>query len=158
MFQIRDTGIAIRDNVIVTLEDVITGEKQVYTQHNTVESYALDALAQWLAGVNNTGYNPVAWPTQMQLGIGSGTTFVSVSGTLKTISYAQWQGPGSGQMQAVCQWVESDPSGTFTQAQWLDTNLNPWFFVNFSDPISKSSTQNLTLQWTVTFANGTSGS
>lgn len=150
---LTDSGIAIRDNVHLTVTDAASGRiVQRVSGHNTALSFSLDAFMQWLAGANNTGYNALIAPTQMELGDGTGATFTPVAGTLKTISYTRYQ--GSGQMIAVAQWVASDPAGTFTQYQWQDVSGNPWFFFAPATAVSKTSAQNLTLQWTVTATNG----
>lgn len=148
----KASTVALAVNVAIRVTDAETGRlKQCIMAHNAVQPFALDAVAQWLTGVNNTGFSALERPTQMQLGNGSGSTFAPVAGTLKTISYAKFQ--GNGQMLAVAQWVASDPAGTFTQFQWQDTDGNPWFFVTPATPVSKTSSQNLTLEWTVTAAN-----
>ncbi len=40
---------------------------------NQETNWAASAVAQWLAGINNTGYNPVKFPNYMELGTGTGT-------------------------------------------------------------------------------------
>lgn len=156
MHRITESGLVIRDNVLVTVSDTATGEVIArVSDHNTPLQYTLDGVAQWYAGVSNQGYNAVLPPTQMQLGSGSGATFTPVAGTLKTISYANFAGAGTGKMSAVTQYTSVDPTGTFTQAQWQDSDGNTHFMVNFATAISKTGTQNLTLEWTITTQAGT---
>ncbi len=147
---IQERGVTIRDNVTVTVTDAITGQiLSTTTSHNEPLAYAFNTLSQWFSGTNNTGYNALVPPTQIQLGNGTGSTFTPVSGTLKDISYNNFV--GGGQSQVVVQYTSTDPSGTFTQAQFRDTNGNAWFLDIFSADVTKTDTQNLTLQWDVTF-------
>lgn len=148
-YQLTDKGILVRDNVIAILEDPETGDRSVITTHNTPTTWALNALAQWLAGFTNQTYGSVPWPTYMQLGNGSGSTFTPVSGTTKPISSISYL--GNGQTEAVCQWTSADPTGTFTQVAWQDASGNIWFMADLTNPVTKTGTQNLTIQWTNTF-------
>lgn len=94
---------------------------------NTTSVYGASAIAQWLAGINNTGYNPVECPFYMELGTGSGTTtindtglFVPVAATLQKCSYSV---ASSGVVTLVCPYVgTSITAGTYTEAMLRDSN------------------------------------
>ena len=110
--------------------------------------------AQWSAGVNNTGQNPVPPPSQTQLGTGSNPSGVlptatalwtATAGTLKACNSISVYQTYYSQFQT--QYLTSDPSGTFTEAGLLDSASVLLAHVALS--VSKASDETLTLIWKI---------
>ncbi len=126
--------------------------------HNVTTNYAAGAIAQWLTGTNNTGYNPVLPPTKMQLGTGAGTPsptdtglFAPVAATLQQVSTA---GPVSGS-PSVAQWVcqyygTANNAGTYTEIGLFDSNGNMWGHLMESITITEGLSTTCTWQKTAT--------
>ncbi len=149
----------VRDNVKVILTDIHTGERQIVTSHNIANNHAFSAFASWIGGVNNTGYNPVSPPTQIQLGSGTGTPaisdtglFATITGTLTTLSYVQTNAPTSGTTTFVFQIAAGVVTTQVTEAILRDTSGNIFAHTMFSTPFTPSSSQNVTIQWEYSFS------
>jgi len=153
------SGTKITDNVIVTLTDSITGKERAFSSHNLALNYANSAFAQWIGGKNNLGYQPVSPPTQIQLGSGSGTPsvtdpglFTPIAGTLFPFSYNQQNSPVSGTTTFIFQIPSGIVSTLVTEVLFRDTSANPWFHTMLPVPFTPLITENITIQWSITFS------
>ena len=94
---------------------------------NQQTNWSADAVAQWYAGVNNTGYNPVKPPNYMELGTGSGTPaktdvslFTAVPATNQKCSVTS---ASTNQATLVCQYYgTASNAGTYTEAGLMDSD------------------------------------
>jgi hypothetical protein len=150
-------GTKIIDNVSVELVDELTGEVRSFSSHNTPLSFAFSALSQWIGGKNNSGYQALLPPSQTQLGKGTGTPSVDDPGLFTPIpgvfeaSYVQQNTP-SGTTTFVFQIPAGAVTEQITEALIRDSSVNPWFHTMFPEPFTPSLTENITLQWEVTFS------
>lgn len=121
---------------------------------NAASNHLRSSIAQWLVGVNNTGYNPVAPPSMIALGTGTGTTaaqFVEVPGTRKACSSRMVVAGYYAQYTTV--YTVNDPTGTFTQAALMDAAGNIWAVVQLAY-VSKQPGETLTGVWKVLMQAG----
>jgi len=153
------SGTKITDNVIVTLTDSITGKERAFSAHNLALNYANSAFAQWIGGKNNLGYQPLSPPTQIELGYGEGVLdvsdpglFISLQGTLFSFSYKQLNSPVLGTTTFIFQIPAGIVSTLVTEALFRDTSANPWFHTMFPVPFTPLITENITIQWSITFS------
>lgn len=117
------------------------------TFHNAAKDHMRKAVAKWLVGINNTGYNPAKPPNAIALGNGSGTvTFSEVASTRKTCTARVVYNDYYAQFTTV--WRDSDPNGTFTQAALMDDDGNIFAIVELAN-VSKAAGQTLTGVWKV---------
>lgn len=153
-------GVSVIDNVYVTLTDILTGEETVVAQsHNTALNYALQSIARWIGGANNSGYQAVVPPTQIELGDGSGTPspsdaglFSPISGTIATYSYVQLDTPSAGTTTFVFQIAAGIVTGQVTESLMRDIDGNGWYHTMFPAPFTPSNTQNITVTWETTLS------
>ncbi|UOF90754.1 hypothetical protein LSG31_00280 [Fodinisporobacter ferrooxydans] len=152
-------GVHIMDNVTVTLTDINTGEEQSFSRHNIELNYALSALSQWIAGFNNSGYQPVYPPSKCSLGSGSGTPaktdealFAAISNGTANVNVANANSPSSGTTTFIFQFPAGQVTTQVTEALMTDVNGNPWFHVIFGSAFTPTSTQMITVKWEVTFS------
>lgn len=152
-------NVRVMDNVIVTLEDIHTGNKRIVTSHNASLNYSHSALAQWVGGINNTGYQAVVPPSQIELGSGSGTPsagdvglFSPYSATLTPLSYVTVNSPSQGTTTFVFQIPAGKVTTQVTEALMRDVNGNNWFHTMFGTAFTPTASENLTIQWQVTFS------
>lgn len=129
---------------------------------NKTNNNALAAYAQWGVGVANVGAgNVIPYPTQMQLGTGTGTPasndsglFTAAAGTEVAItSYSVYKTYYS---QYVAYWGSSTPTGNYTEAVLLDPNGLCWAHVLLQTSASQpyvpiKPSQTLTIIWRVQF-------
>lgn len=103
---------------------------------NKTNNNALSALTQYAIGTPNVaGYsNQVPYPTQMQLGTGTGTPsaidaglFTATSGTL--IAITNWSVYQTYYAQYTGYWSSTTPAGNYTEAVLLDKNNVCWAHV-----------------------------
>lgn len=94
---------------------------------NQETNWSASAVAQWLAGINNTGYNPVKFPNYMELGTGSGvpnkldvSLFAATPATNQKCSVTS---ASSNVATFVCQYYGvSSNIGTYTEAGLMDSD------------------------------------
>lgn len=126
--------------------------KRMLEVENTVTNYARQYMVSMLT--NSISY-PIAVPSQMELGTGSGTPsqsdtdlFSPSAGTLKPCSgirpyltyYAQY----------VTTWQSTDPiQGTWTEIGLFDENMNLWAHSILSSNVAIKSGEILVAQWNV---------
>lgn len=128
---------------------------------NVVTNQALAALAQWAIGVTNVGPGAVPFPTQMQLGTGTGTPsatdtglFAPAAGTLVAITnFTVYQ---TFYAQFLAYWGSTTPAGNYTEAGLLDPNGVLWAHVllqtSGSQPyIPLQAGQTLNILWKLQF-------
>lgn len=95
--------------------------------NNQQTNWATSAVAQWYAGVNNTGYNPVKPPNYMELGKGSGTPaktddalFTETPSTYQKCSVTTASG---NQATLVCQYYGTSANiGDYTEVGLMDSD------------------------------------
>lgn len=128
--------------------------------HNTATSFLRSAVAQWLIGTNNTGYNPVSPPNYIALGNGSPTPpntgpnpadtalWAEIASSRKICTARQITNGYYAQFTTV--WTVNDPRGAFTEAGLLDaaSGGNLWAHVSLSG-VSLSDGQTLTGVWRI---------
>lgn len=152
-------GTIVLDNVIVTLEDIYTGEKTILGGHNIALDHEFSAISQWMAGVNNTGYQPVPPPSQIILGSGTGTPssgdtgpFSPIPASLTNLSYVNANTPSNGTTTFVFQIAAGVVTGEVTEAWLQDTVGNGFSHIMFPSPFTPSASQAITVQWEKTYA------
>lgn len=153
-------NVKVIDNVKVTLTDTKTGKERTFTAHNIPLNYQFQALAKWIAGINNSGQNAVLPPTQIMYGSGTGTPVVSdtgpftpIPGSLTNLSYAQANTPANGTTTLVFQTPAGIVTTQITEAFLRDVNGNGFGHLNFGSPFTPSPTETITTQWEQTFSN-----
>jgi hypothetical protein len=127
---------------------------------NKTNVNALSALTQWAVGVaSNIGSagTVVPYPTQMQLGTGTGTPsatdnglFAPAPGTLVPIT--NWSVYQNYYAQYVAYWGSTTPAGNYTEAVLLDPNGFCWAHVLLQTSANQpyvpiQSGQTLTIIW-----------
>ena len=129
----------------------------VYADTGWVENqqtdWAASSVAQWYAGVNNTGYNPVSPPSHMQLGTGSGmpnhtdnALFAAAPATNQKCSTTS---AGGNQATLVCQYYgTSANAGTYTEVGLIDSSGH--LFGHLMASISIQLNLSTTVTWVVT--------
>lgn len=152
-------GVHVRDNVRVVLTDIHTGRQTVISSHNISTNYEFSALSQWLAGKNNTGYQPLSPPTQIQLGSGAGTPAVTdtalfspIANTITTMSNVTAGSPTAGTSTFTFQIAAGIVTVQVTEAGLRDVSGNLWSHTMFGIPFTPSSTQTVTIQWEKTYS------
>lgn len=123
---------------------------------NTTTNYGAYAISQWLAGVNNTGYQPVLPPFYVELGTGTGTTQVTDTGlftpVLVTLTTCATAIPAVGPpptITIVCNFVGTAiTAGTYTEA--ILTDLSGNVFAHTLKAITITTGLTTTLQWVLT--------
>ena len=144
----------------VTLTDIHTGAERSFSSHNIGLTYLFSAFSQWYAGKNNTGYQALSSPTQIEYGSGTGIPaetdtglFTPITGSLTNISYATANYSATG----TTLFVFNTPAGVVTtqvtEAILRDKSGNPWLHSMFEVPFTPSSTEIITMQWESTIAN-----
>lgn len=119
---------------------------------NQQTDWAASAVAQWYAGVNNTGYNPVKPPNYMELGTGTGTP-AHTDTALFTESPATNQqcsvvSASTNQATFVCQYYgTSTNAGTYTEAGLKDSDGH--LFGHLMATISIQQGLSTTVTWVV---------
>lgn len=158
MKEVRE-NVHIIDNVTVTLTDIHTGDTRVFSTHNIPLNYQFSAISQWIAGVNNTGYNAVVPPSQIEYGSGSGTPsvtdtgpFTAITGSLTNLNYVQANTPQNGTTTFVFQTAAGVVTGTITEAFVRDTSGNGWGHAMFSAPFTPASTETITTKYESTYS------
>lgn len=152
-------GTEIKDNVTVVLTDIYTGKQRFFSEHNMPLTYAFHAFSQWIAGKNNTGYQPIYSPSKCSLGSGSGTPakgdsglFTPIANGTESKSYANADDPTSGTTTFVFQFPAGQITTQVTESWMSDINGNGWFHTMFNTPFTPSSSENITVKWETTFA------
>lgn len=123
---------------------------------NKLTNYMANVLAQWLTGVNNTGYNPVLPPLYVEAGTGSGTPaptdtnlFTPVSATYGRTSIQDT--PSNGVAEFVSQYYgDANNSGDYTEVGLFDANGNMFAHTMYS--FSIASGQTTTITWDITMS------
>ncbi len=152
----RGLNLSITGQVTVTVTDAQGNVVSQGTKRNQVTNYAANAVAQWLCGVNNTGYNPTLPPQYMELGTGSGTPsatdtnlFTPVSATNQHVSSAQVPSGSPNVAQFTAQYFgTANNAGSYTEAGLFDANGN--LFAHLMDAITITQGLSTTLAWTIT--------
>ncbi len=120
---------------------------------NQDTNWAADAVAQWLTGVNNTGYNPVKPPNYMELGTGSGAPaktdyalFAAVPATNQKCSITSASGNVA---TLVCQYYGTAANaGTYTEVGLMDSDGH--LFGHLMAGISIQQNLSTTVTWQLT--------
>lgn len=153
-------NVLILDNVETILTDIHTGKTRTFKCHNIPLNYQFQALAQWIAGVNNTGQNAVLPPTQIEYGSGTGTPavtdtgpFTPISGSLTNLSYATANSPQNGTTTLVFQTPAGVITGTVTEAFLRDTSGNGWAHSMYGASFTPTSTETVTTKWELTYSS-----
>lgn len=151
-------GVRVIDNVAVRLVDIHTGVERLFSSHNISLNGEFSALSQWMAGVNNTGNNPVAPPTQIQLGSGSGTPavtdtacFTPIAGTLTTMVAAQANTPSAGTTTFTFQIAAGVVTTEVTEAFLRNTSGLGFAHTMFGTAFTPTSTETINIQWTKSY-------
>ena len=155
----RET-VKIKDNVTVALTDVVTGVTRTFSSHNTALDWHFQVLSMWLAGVNNTGYNAVPAPSQIQYDSGSGTPSVSDTGcfspipnSITNLSYAQANTPQNGTTTLIFQTPPGVITTTVTGALLRDTSGRAFAHTMFGAPFTPTSNEMITTKWEITYSS-----
>ena len=121
---------------------------------NIETNYLGNSVAAWLAGRNNTGYNPLSPPTMIELGTGTGTPavtdtalFTPAASTLIQCSLVNVSAAST--TQFIAQYFgTTNNAGTYTEAGIFDTAGNLWAHTLISISISNGNTTTVT--WLLT--------
>ncbi|WP_304459094.1 hypothetical protein [Alicyclobacillus sendaiensis] len=155
----RET-VKIKDNVTVTLTDVVTGKTRTFSAHNVALNWHFEVLSMWIAGVNNTGYNAVPPPSQIQYGNGTGTPsptdtgcFSPIPNSITNLSYAQPNTPQNGTTTLVFQTPPGVITTTITEAFLRDTSGRGFAHTMFGAPFTPTSNEMITTKWEITYSN-----
>lgn len=121
---------------------------------NQQTNWSASSVAQWYAGVNNTGYNPIKTPNYMELGTGSGTpakTDVSLfTATPATNQKCSVASASSNQATLVCQYYGISANvGTYTEVGLMD--FDGHLFGHLMSAISIQLSLSTTVTWVVSF-------
>jgi len=111
-----------------------------------------------MAGTNNTGYQAVSPPTQIEYGSGTGTPaitdtgpFTLIAGSLTNLSYAQANSPQNGTTTLVFQTAAGVITTQITEAYLRDTSGNGYAHSLFGAPFTPSASETITTKWELTF-------
>lgn len=144
----------------VLLKDIHTGSERSFSSHNISLNGEFSAISQWMAAVNNTGYNPVAPPSQIQLGSGSGipaitdtSCFAPIAGTVTTMVAAQANTPSLGTTTFTFQIAAGVSAGeTVTEAFLRNVNGIGFAHTMFGTAFTPTATEALNIVWTKTYS------
>ena len=114
------------------------------------------AVAAWLCGINNTGYNPVLSPTQTELGTGTGTPgpndtdlFAPVEATLVHCTAIAPEPGSTGVAQFITQYFgTANNQGTYSELGLKDTNGK--LFAHIVENVTITSGLTTTVTWNLT--------
>lgn len=126
-------------NQFKSASQTLTAQWMVFMVADTTNSSAIitnymrTAFASWMTGTSNVSGQPgaIVPPTKIQVGTGTGipqpsdtALWNATAGTLKTCDMTYLSGIYNVQFAVTYQ--IADPTGTFTEAGWLDVNNNVW--------------------------------
>jgi hypothetical protein len=127
--------------------------KREHIQKNKVTNYARSYIVQ--AMTSGDGAVGFYWPSEMELGTGTGTPAASdtalinpVVGTMKQCSNIQQY--LTYYAQYIATWQSTDPiTGTWTEIGLFDANGNLWAHVVFTNSLVINSGEMLIAQWAI---------
>ncbi len=148
------------DNVRTILTDTKTGKIRSFSSHNISLTYLFSAFSQWMTGKNNTGYQALSPPTQIEYGSGTGTPaetdtglFTPITGSLANLSYAT----ANYSVTGTSLFVFNTPAGVITtevtEALLRDISGHAWLHTMFGVPFTPSLTEIITTLWEHTVSN-----
>lgn len=131
-----------------------TGEITETVYRNIVTNSLLGRIAQWMSGVNNTGYNPAKTPTKFEMGTGTGTVAKTDSSLFTPVSGSQIgvaTRSASGNVSTITiSYPQNYVTGTFTEGALLDDDGVILTHILLSPSLQIVANESVTLTYTLT--------
>lgn len=150
----QESIIGVSGHLKIVVTDHSTGDVKEYEYKNKITNALLARIAQWMAGVNNTGQNPAYVPSKFQLGTGTGTPastdtalFTPSAGSLvnaATVTYS------SNTTTLTINYAQNFITGTFTEAGLLDVNSVLLTHVTLTPSLQIVANQSVSITYVIT--------